>query len=64
MTAPSPAEPTGSAVVLTPKERIVLHYLNPLMEANARMIGEHILTHKLGGGEQYFSYWRSRRRET
>lgn len=35
---------------LTNKERIVLVYLSQMMEANARMIGEHIRSHGLKGG--------------
>lgn len=36
--------------MLTNREEIVLRYLSPLMEANARMIGEHVLQHGLRGG--------------
>jgi len=36
--------------MLTNRECIVLTYLSPLMEASARMIGEHVLTHGLRGG--------------
>ena len=35
---------------ITIRESIVLQYLSPLMEANAKMIGEQILRHPLNSG--------------
>lgn len=41
----------NQTATLTNREWIVLRYLNPLMEANVRMIGEHVLLmHGLRGG--------------
>lgn len=39
--------------MLTNREVIVLRYLSQLMEANAKMIGEEVLTYKLKGGSNY-----------
>lgn len=35
---------------LNPKERVVLTYLSPLMEATAKMIGEHLYANGLCNG--------------
>jgi hypothetical protein len=37
-------------VKLTHRQRIVLAFLNPLMEAYVRDIGEHVVSHNLRGG--------------
>lgn len=39
--------------MLTNREEIVLKYLSPLMEANAKMIGEEVIRHGLKGGSNY-----------
>jgi hypothetical protein len=54
--------------ILTERERIVLEYLSPLMEANARMIGEHILGVEPYAGNCTFEVgtsicWRLRKRD-
>ena len=55
MTAPDPAEVLAAKTKLTPRELAVLAYINPLMEANSRMIGNHIVPLFPKGGSNYTS---------